>query len=51
VNELLNAGEGYKELWRGLGARTVSLAGTFTVVPIVMSLLLPKEDEIDSGIE
>ena len=38
IQQLLDAG-GYKELWRGLGARTVSLAGTFTVVPIVMTLV------------
>ena len=43
VQQLLQAG-GYKELWRGLGARTMSLAGTFTVVPIVMALLKPKKN-------
>lgn len=36
--ELLAFG-GKKELWRGLTARTVSLAGTFTVVPFVISQL------------
>ena len=30
---------GWRELWRGLGARTLSLAGTMTVVPIVISAL------------
>ena len=38
LQQLLDGPGGMKELWRGLGARTFSLAGTFTVVPIVMEL-------------
>ncbi len=35
VRQLLAAG-GWRALWRGLGARTLSLAGTMTVVPVVI---------------
>lgn len=38
VSDLLAAG-GWRELWRGLPARTLSLCGTMTVVPIVMDFL------------
>ena len=44
VRQLLAAG-GWRALWRGLGARTLSLAGTMTVVPVVIGglggLVLP----------
>jgi len=40
----LYAAGGPKEFWRGLFPRTFSLAGTFTVVPIVMDLLNPQKD-------
>lgn len=38
VQELYSVG-GFFEFWRGLAARTVSLAGTMTVVPFVMHAL------------
>jgi hypothetical protein len=38
VRSLLAAG-GWTQLWRGLGARTLSLAGTMTVVPVVAEVL------------
>ena len=40
IQQLVTQG-GYKELWRGLLARSMSLAGTFTVVPIVMEAMKP----------
>jgi hypothetical protein len=44
VRQLL-AAAGWRALWRGLGARTLSLAGTMTVVPVVIGglggLVLP----------
>ena len=40
ITQLVTQG-GYKELWRGLLARSMSLAGTFTVVPIVMEAMKP----------
>jgi hypothetical protein len=37
----ITALDGWTGLWRGLAARTVSLAGTFTVVPILLYYLSP----------
>ena len=41
VGDLYRIG-GVREFWRGLGARTVSLAGTMTVVPLVLRALAPQ---------
>ena len=38
IQDLYQIG-GFSEFWRGLVARTVSLAGTMTVVPFVMRAL------------
>lgn len=38
--------DGWKGFWRGLGARTVSLAGTFTVVPIMLHILSPLHNDL-----
>ena len=47
-SDLLKAGGGsWKELWRGLGPRTASLAGTMTVVPMVLEWLKPVEKPFD----
>lgn len=35
----ITARDGHIGLWRGLLARTVALAGTFTVVPIIVNIL------------
>ncbi len=43
VTELYRIG-GFREFWRGLGARTLSLAGTMTVVPFVLRTLGPREE-------
>ena len=32
---------GFKEFWRGFAARAVSLAGTMTVVPLVLRVMTP----------
>ena len=38
ISDIYAAG-GYREFFRGLPARTVLLAGTFTVVPVVLGWL------------
>ena len=48
MSELLSIG-GWKELWRGLIPRTVSLAGTMTVVPLVLQTLAPTAEEEGGG--
>ena len=47
IQELLAVG-GPRELWRGLVARTLSLAGTLTVVPIVLDALAPRDELKDN---
>ena len=44
VTDLYRIG-GFREFWRGFAARAISLAGTMTVVPLVLRLLKPRQEE------